>query len=169
MTQKISSILIITLVLACFVFLMTSCKEKKEDTNVSISGPTLKEDTNVSVNGPTLKWEEFSEKKLADLKGQPVVVMFWADWCPDCIHIKKEAFSNPKVIEKSKGINLLQVDCTDKKDSNIKVLQIKYGGDCVPTFIFFNREGEIEPNWKLVEPRTAEELIFRFEKYNKKK
>jgi len=120
-------------------------------------------------NKTSLKWEVFSEEKLASLKGEPVVVMFWADWCPDCIHIKKQAFSDPKVIEASKGINLLEVDCTDKENKKIKSLQKKYGGEIVPTFVFFNREGNIEPNWKLVEPRTADELIFRFAKYSPKK
>ena len=140
--------------LICLAFSMTSCKEKVE---------TAKQDI------PSLKWEVFSDEKLAKLKGQPTVVMFWADWCPDCVHIKEKAFSDPRVIESAKGINLLQVDCTDKEDKKVKVLQEKYGGDCVPTLIFFNRDGKIEDNWKLVEPRTAEELVSRFEKYFPKK
>ena len=146
-------ILFLFLIFVSVLAFMTSCKEKIE---------TEKQ------NMPSLKWEVFSEEKLASLKGEPVVVMFWADWCPDCVHIKEKAFSDPKVIEVAKGINLLEVDCTDKKDPQVKALQEKYGGDCVPTFIFFNRQGAIEPNWKLVEPRTADELIFRFKKYNKK-
>jgi len=113
-----------------------------------------------------LLFEPFSEDKLTQYKGEPVVVMFYADWCPDCVHIKK-SFSDPKVVEASEGIHLLKVDCTDKENQDIKALQEKYGGECVPTFVFFNREGEIEKNWKLVEPRTGEELIFRFNKYKK--
>jgi len=153
MSRKLN-LLLVGVFLLCFVSSMVYCEEKAK------TEPQT---------GQSLKWEAFSEKRLAELKGQPVVVMFWADWCPDCLHIKKQAFSDPRVIEKAKGINLLAVDCTDKKDKKIKALQNKYGGECVPTFIFFNREGKIEKNWKLVEPRTAEELIFRFEKYNKKK
>ena len=106
-----------------------------------------------------LLFEPFSEDKLIQYKGEPVVVMFYADWCPDCVHIKK-SFSDPKVVEASEGIHLLKVDCTDREDKDIKTLQEKYGGECVPTFVFFNREGGIEKNWKLVEPRTGEELIF---------
>ena len=113
-----------------------------------------------------LSFEPFSEDKLTQYKGEPVVVMFYADWCPDCVHIKK-SFSDPKVVEASEGIHLLKVDCTDKENQDIKALQEKYGGECVPTFVFFNREGEIEKIWKLVEPRTGEELIFRFNKYKK--
>lgn len=159
--MKILKIGSLCLVLFCAALLLTSCKNKESE---KVSG------NDVSVtSGETLKFEPFSEEKLASLKGEPVVVMFWADWCPDCVHIKKVSFSDPRVITAAKDINLLEVDCTDKEDKEIKALQEKYGGDCVPTFIFFNKDGEIEKNWKLVEPRTADELIFRFEKYNKKK
>ena len=145
-------ILFLCLTFIFMMFFMVSCKKKEP----------------IRENTISLKWEVFSEEKLANLKGEPTVVMFWADWCPDCVHIKKQAFSDSEVIKTSKGINLLEVDCTDRKDKKIKALQKKYGGEIVPAFIFFNRNGEIEKDWKLVEPRTKDELIFRFQKYNKK-
>lgn len=116
-------------------------------------------------NNNTLNWEDFSEEKLSNLKGQPVVILFWADWCPDCQHIGRVAFSDPKVIESAKNINLLKIDCTDRNDPDVKALKEKYSEYHVPTFVFINKEGEINLDWTLVEPSSAQELILRFEKY----
>jgi len=70
-------------------------------------------DTGVQITGTLLDGGKFA---LSDLRGQVVVLNFWASWCPPC---RVEARDLESVYQqtKSAGVHFVGVDVRDNKDS----------------------------------------------------
>ncbi|WP_264550929.1 thioredoxin family protein [Flavobacterium sp. N2038] len=78
--------------------------------------------------------------ETAKLQGKPLFVMLYADWCPHCNLMKKEVFSDPKVIEFLKKNYV----CTWKnieKEEGI-TLKNKFNTKSLPTFLFIDPANE---------------------------
>ncbi len=91
----------------------------------------------------TLAWESWSEEALqtADVKDQPVLIDFFADWCIPCKELDKLTFSDPQVAESLKNYTLLKVDLTQDKSEWAMKLKQRYGIQGVPTVIFLDEDG----------------------------
>ncbi len=103
------------------------------------------------------------ELTLSSLKGKPVVINFWAAWCPPC---REEALILEKVwqLYKNEGVTFVGVDIQDTeedarafikefgitypnaKDASGRVT-IDYGVSGLPVTFFVNREGLIVSRW----------------------
>lgn len=101
--------------------------------------------------------------KLSSLAGQPVVINFWASWCPPC---REEAAILEKAWRsyKDKGVMFVGVDIQDResearayiKEFDITYpngpdlsgkLTIDYGVSGIPVTFFVNRQGKIVSRW----------------------
>ncbi|GER87258.1 alkyl hydroperoxide reductase [Dictyobacter vulcani] len=101
---------------------------------------------------------------LADYKGKPVIINFWASWCDPCV--RETPFlqrSWPDL--QSKGIELLGVDGGEPSSAGIKFLQkygvgytnvadtvggdtlISYGVTNKPETFFIDRNGKVVAHW----------------------
>lgn len=96
---------------------------------------------------------------LSDYKGKPVMLFFWATWCPYCVR-ELPRLSMEYDNLKSRGISVLAVNIGEKKDkvqrfmdnnklafpvlldSDSKVAN-EYGLVGIPTFIFIDSQGKI--------------------------
>jgi thiol-disulfide isomerase/thioredoxin len=81
---------------------------------------------------------------LADLKGKPVVVNFWASWCTTC---KDEA---PTLVEaeakwRDQGVVFLGIDSVDKNDG-AKAFEKQYGIE-YPSVV--NADGSVAAQWRV--------------------
>jgi thiol:disulfide interchange protein DsbD len=81
------------------------------------------------------------EKKLAETKGQPIMLDFYADWCVACKELENLTFSDQKVQEQLKNTTLLQVDVTANTDED-KALLKRFGLYGPPGIAFFNGSGQ---------------------------
>ena len=100
---------------------------------------------------------------LSSLKGKPVVINFWASWCPPC---REEAPILEAVWRryKDKNVAFIGVDIQDKEaDARAYIkefgitypngpdlggkITVDYGVSGIPVTFFVNREGRIVSRW----------------------
>ena len=84
---------------------------------------------------------------LAKRNQQPVFLDYYADWCTDCVRMKKTTFRNKDVVDTLAKFVCLQVDVTNPNDPDLRALKQAYGVFGPPAMLFFNPEGiEIKQN-----------------------
>jgi len=112
-----------------------------------LSGLNIANSSNIkSTSSPTLAFNRITsitdlEKKLASIKGKPVMLDFYADWCVACQELDKLTFSDQKIQDMLKSTVLLQVDVTANLEEDKSLLK-HFGLYGPPGIIFFNGEGQ---------------------------
>jgi thiol-disulfide isomerase/thioredoxin len=103
-----------------------------------------------------------NEVKLSDMQGKPVVVNFWASWCPPC---KSEMPEFDKVCAELGGeVSFMMVDLTDDARETVETgaayvaeqgftfpvyydttgeAAATYGISAIPTTVFIDKDGNI--------------------------
>ncbi len=100
---------------------------------------------------------------LADFRGQPVIVNFWATWCPPC---RREMPGLVKAYEEHKddGLMILEVDVAEPPEAVAQFVQEYdmtmpvildqrqevtrlYRTDSFPTSFFIDKDGVIQVRW----------------------
>ncbi len=120
-----------------------------------------------------------NKMRLADFKGKPVILNFWASWCGPCT---QEAPFLQKAWPglHSQGIVFLGVDSGDIANEALAFLKqngitypniqdtfdsataISYGSTGFPTTIFINKDGIVVAKW--INPLTEQGLQFELAK-----
>jgi thiol:disulfide interchange protein DsbD len=105
------------------------------------------------------------DKKLAEVKGQPVMLDFYADWCVACKELEAFTFSDLKVQQLLKDTVLLQADVTANSEDDDALLKrfALYGP---PGIVFFNKNGEEIKSIRTVGFQNAERFTATLNKRN---
>ncbi|MDD5299019.1 MAG: protein-disulfide reductase DsbD [Gallionella sp.] len=81
------------------------------------------------------------EQRLAQARGQPVMLDFYADWCISCKEMERFTFANAAVQAKLKPVLLLQADVTAYNETD-KIMLQRYGLFGPPAILFFDGQGK---------------------------
>ena len=120
------------------------------------------------------QYADGSSYTLADFKGQPVIVNFWATWCPPC---RREMPGLVKAYEtyKDDGLMIIEVDVAEPPKTVAKFVQEYnmtmpvvldqrqevtrlYRTDSFPTSFFIDKDGVIQVRWVGYLPEDQLEL-----------
>lgn len=118
------------------------------------------EDSSDAAPDVTLEFFDGSSQQLSDLRGRPVVLNFWASWCPTCIsempafgEVHRRLGDQVEFI----GVNMQEVDLDAAKalaeQTNVDyrlahdrdgAIYNMFGGIAMPTTVFVSAEGTVE-------------------------
>jgi len=104
------------------------------------ASPTRAEE---SADASGVAWEESFSKALkrARKESKPVMADFWADWCHWCEKLDRETYSDPAVIELSRGFVPVKVNTEGGLEE--REITYEYGFVDLPTVAFFSSEGHL--------------------------
>jgi cytochrome c biogenesis protein CcmG/thiol:disulfide interchange protein DsbE len=100
---------------------------------------------------------------LEDLRGKPVVINFWASWCPPC-RIEAPLIERTWRAYKNRGLIFIGVNIQDRKEDALNYIRefditypngpdptgeitIDYGVSGLPVTFFVSRNGEVVRRW----------------------
>ncbi len=100
---------------------------------------------------------------LSDIRDKPVVINFWASWCPPC-RIEAPLLERTWRAYKNRGLIFLGVNIQDRKEDALNYIRefditypngpdptgeitIDYGVSGLPVTFFVSRNGEIVRRW----------------------
>jgi len=123
-------------------------------------------------NEKELKFQRYTPAAFAKaIKAkQPIMIDFGADWCPPCVKMKSEVFTDASVIKASAGITLFKVDLTNDNDKIANTAAEKYNVSGIPCLVFIDKKGKEVKNARIEGYVPPKEVIksFNIIKSNKK-
>ena len=125
-----------------------------------LSGITM---VNRPAPGFTLTTFEGTTISLKDLRGKPVVINFWASWCPPC-RIEAPLIERTWRTYKNRDLVFLGVNIQDRKEDALNYIRefsitypngpdptgeisIDYGVSGLPVTFFVSRRGKVIRRW----------------------
>lgn len=89
-----------------------------------------------------LDWVYYRNQSLTELtsSNQPMFIDFYADWCAPCKEMDRTTFQDARVIELSKQIKMVKVDCTAPNEA-VKNFMQQFQVTGMPTLVFIDKNG----------------------------
>jgi len=88
-------------------------------------------------------WKPYSKEAVEDSVAhhKPVIIDFFAEWCPNCHDLDREVFSRPEIQAQMAQVTTLRMDVTDQDDPRVQQIAQGYDIEGVPTVIFLDSHG----------------------------
>ena len=91
----------------------------------------------------SIAWQAYSDLRLEQAFGRPVLIEFTADWCINCQAMKRTTYKDNKLratIE-TMGVLTLQVDLT-QVDEQRRAIFDRFGGRAIPYIVVLDKQGQ---------------------------
>jgi len=131
LNKKLKQIVIFTVIIIQLMLLLTlliNCSGKEESTGEN----EIKK----------IAWlhDIKQAKETAKSQNKPLMIDFFAEWCPPCKRMKDSTFTDQKVIRKSKHFIPVKIDVDKQGDIANKYQSnaSKYGGIGIPNILFIS-------------------------------
>lgn len=105
-------------------------------------------------------WKPYSKQALEDSIAHkiPVVIDFYADWCPICHELDRTVFSRPEIQAKLAQVTALRMDATDQDSPEVQQIAQEYGIEGLPTVVFLDSHGQEIDNSRIIGLATPQEF-----------
>ncbi len=92
----------------------------------------------VPANAETTHWYSYEDGMLAaGAMERPVIIDFYADWCPPCVAMEEGTYPDPRVVSELRDFIAIKVDTQQRID-----IESKYGIAYYPTVVFLDSKGK---------------------------
>jgi thiol:disulfide interchange protein DsbD len=81
-------------------------------------------------------------QRLADERGSPMLLDFWADWCAPCHKMFRTTFRDPRVVQESKRFVMAKIDIDALSEEAIEEFRQAYGAVAAPMVVLVDSAGE---------------------------
>jgi thioredoxin:protein disulfide reductase len=98
------------------------------------------------------------EANIAQAKGRPVMLDFYADWCVSCKEMEHNTFSDARVQAQLAHAVLLQADVTNNNEDD-KALLKRYSLFGPPAILFFDAQGREMGDARVTGYQNAEQFL----------
>jgi len=124
----------------CLIVALTSCQQADQQGKVA--------------------WKPYSKQALADSikENKPVVIDFFAEWCPSCHELDRTVFSDPSIAAKLAKVTTLRMDATDMDAQNVQSVLQDYGIEGLPTVVFLDSHGQEIANSRIIGAASPKEF-----------
>jgi thiol:disulfide interchange protein len=92
----------------------------------------------IPASAENTQWYSYEEGMLAaGAMEKPVILDFYADWCPPCIAMEEGTYPDPRVVSEMRDFIAIKVDTQKRID-----IESKYGISYYPTVVFLDSKGK---------------------------
>ncbi|MFO7891203.1 MAG: thioredoxin family protein [bacterium] len=129
--KKLKQIVLLTVIIIQLMLLLTlliNCSGKQESTDEK------------EVKKIAWLHDLDKAKEMAKSRNKPLMIDFYAEWCPPCIKMKDSTFTDRTVMEKSQHFIPVKIDVDKQGDvaDNYQSNASKYGGIGIPNILFIS-------------------------------